>query len=73
MSLFDSYESELASLQADLVRRINGVPELSGDEKQREINLVEKAIDDANELVRLPRLRVCARPAMSELSWPRES
>jgi len=52
MSLFDSYESEFASLQADLVRKINGVPDLAGDDKQREIKVVEKDIEDANELVR---------------------
>ena len=53
MSLFQSYEQEFASVQADIVRKIGVVPELAGDEKQREIKSAEKDIDDAKELVRM--------------------
>ena len=40
-------------MQADIVRKIGVVPELAGDEKQREIKSAEKDIDDAKELVRM--------------------
>lgn len=50
--LFGSYEAELKLVQADLNQKLDQVPELSGEPRKSAIRQAERALDEANDLVR---------------------
>lgn len=50
--LFGSYEAELKLVQADLNQKLDQVPELSGEPRKLAIRQAERALDEANDLVR---------------------
>lgn len=52
--LFSSYEAELKLVQADLNQKLDQIPELSGEPRKAAISQAERALEEANELVRLP-------------------
>eukprot|EP00911_Craspedida_sp_UC1_P001268 UC1_evm1s956 len=51
MSLFSSYEQEFGALLADLNRKTNLIPDLTGADKDKEMRSAEKDIEDAKELL----------------------
>lgn len=52
---FASYEAELKLVQADLQQKLDQIPELSGEPRKAAIRQAERALEEAKELVRLPR------------------
>ena len=50
--LFGSYEAELKLVQADLSQKLDQLPELSGEPRKTAINQAERALEEADELVR---------------------
>jgi hypothetical protein len=52
--LFTSYEAELKLVQADLSQKLDQIPELSGEPRKAAISQAERALEEANELVRPP-------------------
>lgn len=50
--LFSSYEAELKLVQADLNQKLDQIPELSGEPRKAAISQAERALEEANELVR---------------------
>lgn len=54
--LFSSYEAELKLVQADLNQKLDQIAEASGEERKAAIRQAERALEEANELVRhLPK------------------
>jgi vesicle transport through interaction with t-SNAREs 1 len=49
---FASYEAELKLVQADLNQQLDQIPELSGEPRKAAIRKAERALEEANELVR---------------------
>lgn len=52
--LFSSYEAEYKLVQADLTQKLDQIPELSGEPRKAAISQAERALEEADELVRLP-------------------
>ncbi len=50
--LFSSYEAELKLVQADLNQKLDQIPELTGEPRKSAIRQAERALEEANELVR---------------------
>ena len=50
--LFSSYETEFKLVQADLTQKLDQVPELTGEPRKAAINQAERALEEADELVR---------------------
>jgi vesicle transport through interaction with t-SNAREs protein 1 len=50
--LFSSYETELKLVQADLNQKLDQIAESSGEQRKSAIGMAERALDEANELVR---------------------
>jgi len=53
--LFSSYEAELKLVQADLNQKLDQIPELSGEPRKAAIRQAERALEEANELVRFKK------------------
>ena len=51
--LFGSYEAELKLVQADLNQKLDQIPDLSGEPRKSMVRLAERAVEEANDLVRL--------------------
>lgn len=51
--LFGSYEAELKLVQADLFQKLDQIPELSGEPRKTAISQAERALEEADELVRM--------------------
>lgn len=49
MSIFDTYEQEFTGYITEVKRKIGNIPELSGDEKTKEMKKAEKDLMDARE------------------------
>lgn len=52
--LFSSYEAELKLVQADLLQKLDQIPELSGESRKSAVSQAERALEEADELVRRP-------------------
>eukprot|EP00051_Salpingoeca_urceolata_P027556 m.482037 g.482037 ORF g.482037 m.482037 type:complete len:217 (-) comp22413_c0_seq1:28-678(-) len=65
MSLLESYEREFASLQKDIAHKTSLVPDLTGDEKTKEIRGAERDIDESHDLIEQMELEVMDLPAAS--------
>lgn len=50
--LFSSYEAEFKLVQADLSQKLDQIPDLSGEPRKAAINQAERALEEADELVR---------------------
>jgi vesicle transport through interaction with t-SNAREs 1 len=50
--LFSSYEAELKLVQADLNQKMDQIPDLSGEPRKSAISQAERALEEANEIVR---------------------
>ena len=50
--LFSSYEAEFKLVQADLTQKLDQIPELSGEPRKAAISQGERALEEADELVR---------------------
>ena len=50
--LFSSYEAELKLIEADLNQKLDQIPELSGEPRKAAIGQAERALEEANEMVR---------------------
>lgn len=50
--LFSSYEAEFKLVQADLSQKLDQIPELSGEPRKAAISQAERALEEADELVR---------------------
>ena len=50
--LFSSYEAELKLVQADLSQKLDQIPDLAGEPRKAAISQAERALEEANELVR---------------------
>lgn len=50
--LFSSYEAELKLVQADLTQKLDSIPDLSGEPRKAAISQAERALEEAQELVR---------------------
>lgn len=51
--LFGSYEAELKLVQADLNQKLDQIPELAGEPRKAAVRQAERALEEANELVRI--------------------
>lgn len=54
--LFSSYEAELKLVQADLLQKLDQIPELSGEGRKSAITQAERALEEADELLDSMRL-----------------
>jgi vesicle transport through interaction with t-SNAREs 1 len=54
-SLFGGYETELKLVQADLSQKLDEISELSGEPRKSALGQAERALDEAQELVRASR------------------
>lgn len=52
--LFSSYEAELKLVQADLSQKLDQIPDLAGEPRKAAISQAERALEESNELVRIP-------------------
>lgn len=52
--LFSSYEAELKLVQADLLQKLDQIPELTGESRKSAVAQAERALEEADELVCLP-------------------
>ena len=50
--LFSSYEAEYRLVQADLMQKLDQIPDLSGEPRKAAITKAERALEEAEELVR---------------------
>jgi vesicle transport through interaction with t-SNAREs protein 1 len=50
--LFSSYEAELKLVQADLSQKLDQIPDMTGEPRKAAISQAERAVEEANELVR---------------------
>jgi len=53
--LFSSYEAEYRLVQADLMQKLDQIPDLSGEPRKAAITKAERALEEAEELVRQRR------------------
>lgn len=60
--LFSSYEAEFKLVQADVTQKLDQIPELSGEPRKAAISQAERALEEADELVRNAQ-----RPVFAEL------
>lgn len=51
--LFESYSAEFRLVEADLVQKLDQIPELSGEPRKAAISQAERALEEAEELVSL--------------------
>lgn len=51
--LFSSYEAEFRLVQADLTQKLDQIPDLSGEPRKAAIAQAERAVEEADELVRI--------------------
>jgi hypothetical protein len=69
--LFSSYEAELKLVQADLSQKLEQIPDLSGEPRKAAISQAERAVEEANELVRIwlfqNTLKVVANASQSSI------
>lgn len=56
--LFSSYEAELKLVQADLNQKLDQVAELTGEPRKSAVRLAERALEEAQELVRCHFTRI---------------
>lgn len=49
--LFSSYEAEYKLVQADLVSKLDTIPELSGEPRKAALSAAERALEEASELL----------------------
>ncbi|KAG6012743.1 hypothetical protein E4U43_007672 [Claviceps pusilla] len=54
--LFSSYEAELKLVQADLLQKLDQIPELSGESRKSAVAQAERALEEADELLDSMRL-----------------
>lgn len=54
--LFSNYEAELKLIQADIAQKLDQIAELSGESRKAAVGQVERALDEANELLDSMRL-----------------
>ncbi|QUC16465.1 uncharacterized protein UV8b_00706 [Ustilaginoidea virens] len=54
--LFSSYEAELKLVQADLLQKLDQIPELSGEARKSAVAQAERALEEADELLDSMRL-----------------
>ncbi|KAG6039908.1 hypothetical protein E4U41_001815 [Claviceps citrina] len=54
--LFSSYEAELKLVQADLLQKLDQIPELSGESRKSAVAQAERALEEADELLDAMRL-----------------
>ena len=65
--LFSSYEAELKLVQADVAQKLDQINDLSGEPRKSAVRLAERALEEAQELVRNPfRYTACARRFLYE-------
>lgn len=50
--LFESYSAEFRLVEADLQQKLDQIPELSGEPRKAAISQAERALEEAEELVR---------------------
>ena len=50
--LFSSYEADFAVVQADISQKLDTIPDLSGESKKAALRAAERAVDEADEIVR---------------------
>jgi vesicle transport through interaction with t-SNAREs protein 1 len=60
--LFSSYEAEFKLVQADLTQKLDQVPELQGEPRKAAVNQAERALEEAEELVRFSSLSTPTPP-----------
>ncbi|WYZ36743.1 hypothetical protein EsH8_II_000249 [Colletotrichum jinshuiense] len=53
---FSDYEAELKLVQADLVQKLDQIPELSGEPRKAALSSAERALEEADELLAQMRL-----------------
>lgn len=58
--LFGSYEAEFKLVQADLTQKLDQIPELAGEPRKAAISQAERALEEADELVRSIAARCAA-------------
>lgn len=51
--LFESYSAEFRLVEADLVQKLDQIPELAGEPRKAAISQAERALEEAEELVSL--------------------
>ncbi|OAA46186.1 t-SNARE [Metarhizium rileyi] len=54
--LFSSYEAELKLVQADILQKLDQIPELSGDPRKNAVSQAERALEEADEILGSMRL-----------------
>ncbi|KOS21802.1 Vesicle transport v-SNARE protein vti1 [Escovopsis weberi] len=54
--LFSSYEAELKLVQADLVQKLDQIPEMTGEPRKSAVSQAERALEEADELLGQMRL-----------------
>lgn len=50
--LFESYSAEFRLVEADLAQKLDTIPELAGEPRKAAISQAERALEEAEELVR---------------------
>jgi hypothetical protein len=50
--LFSGYEAEFRLVQADITQKLDQIPDLSGEPRKAAITQAERAVEEADELVR---------------------
>ena len=50
--LFSSYEAELKLVQADVAQKLDQINDLTGEPRKSAVRLAERALEEAQELVR---------------------
>ncbi|KAF2116473.1 vesicle transport v-snare protein [Lophiotrema nucula] len=63
---FGSYEAELKLVQADISQQLDEIPELQGEPRKAAIRKVERALEEADELIGQMRLEKSNVPAPSK-------
>lgn len=66
--LFESYSAEFRLVEADLAQKLDTIPELSGEPRKAAISQAERALEEAEELVRWP-YSVPSLFALHLLTW----
>lgn len=79
--LFSGYEAEFKLVQADLTQKLDQIPELNGEPRKAAVSQAERALEEAEELVRyctqiytpihpsiyLPIFRISPQPVYSSI------
>ncbi|KAH6685563.1 hypothetical protein VD0002_g3887 [Verticillium dahliae] len=60
---FADYEAELKLVQADLVQKLDQIPELSGEPRKAALSAAERAVEEADELLGQLRLEKANIPS----------